>query len=137
MKVRVVAILEDDPRRVGEMTRQLGLVSASAVFFSSASAMKAWLDDSTTPPITVMSLDHDLNLGPEPDETGFDVIENIRKLNGRPLIVIHSSNEERAERMYWQLKEDGVRVHRVYPQGDLDWISRDWIDTILGELQGD
>ena len=80
------------------------------------------------PAARLISLDHDLDPeegDPTDPGTGWDVTQFLAVLPPACLVVIHTSNGERAAWMMGELELGRWQFHRVPPLGD-DWIERDW-----------
>jgi hypothetical protein len=130
---QIIAILEDDKRRVQAMKDELRLQapSASLVFFDNAPDMIAWLKDNLAS-VRLLSLDHDL--GPNRTRGGTTFDPGIGRdvadfLAGRPAscpVLIHSTNVDGARGMQFVLEAAGWQVDRVSPFEDLLWVKAQW-----------
>ena len=139
--LKTVAILEDDSRRVGEMRACLGETSPriESIFFESADEIIAWLGEHLAE-VALISLDHDLPLRQRDGHlfdcgTGREVADFLACLVPTCPIIVHSSNEHFAPGMVFALREAGWQVGRVYPNDDLAWVRRDWVQNVLGYLR--
>lgn len=110
----IVAVLEDDPRRIDAMRKsaKTHLDGISIEFFVSARSMLEWL---ATRPVglEVISLDCDLDMTLVTDEscgTGEDVVALLARQAPEYAVVIHSSNAMRAPAMHLELGLAGYRV---------------------------
>lgn len=63
---------------------------------------------------------------------GRDVVNwlTASKLGGIPGIIVHSSNPEGAFGMVFALQAAGIRVTRVLPKDDLNWITSAWAAAV-------
>jgi hypothetical protein len=130
----VIAILEDDPRRIAAMRSVLGdlLPHHEPLFFDSAPEMIRWLA-TRLPEVALISLDHDLPLptrdAPDPG-TGRHVADYLSAFPHACPVIIHSSNDHFAPGIYFQLHDAGWPCSRVHPCDDLAWIPTAWADRI-------
>lgn len=136
---RYIALLEDDPRRIGKMKgRCLDRFPHQFVCFEDSRHMIDWLLNHSEE-VDLLSLDHDLisastgvDLG-----TGREVVDWICSYNSvasRFPIVIHSSNHLASDGMEIALIGKGWDVSRVLPYGDLDWIDEGWFPLVRSLL---
>lgn len=141
----VVAILEDDEGRIEAMRRQLEKIvpGVSIVFFDNAPDMLFWFQDNLGS-VALLSLDHDLGPNRKRDAkvfdpgTGRDVVEYLCIQKPTCLVLIHSSNSTAAQRMNFALTDAGWMNERVFPFGDIEWITTSWsskVSVLLGGIR--
>jgi hypothetical protein len=124
----VLAILEDDPRRVAAMRACAAdvLPNIDIVIFEDASAMIDWLGQNLAD-VVFISLDHDL---PMDRGMGRQVADHLAALAPTCPVIVHSSNELGASGMYFELKRAGWPCKRVYPRDDVAWVGTAWKDEL-------
>lgn len=91
--------------------------------------------------VAIISLDHDLELIPEPNGkwldpgTGLEVAEWLSKQQ-KPIcpVVIHSTNSDAAGKMVRLLKKSNWVSRRVVPHDDLQWIDTDWFRLVRNAI---
>jgi hypothetical protein len=129
-----IAILEDDARRIAEMTRCLAacLPACEIVYFDNAPDMIAWLKLHREE-LSAIGLDHDL--GPNrfragaifDPGTGRDVADFLASCAPVCPILIHTTNALAAPGMECVLNDSGWHQSRIVPYGDLEWIDEIWV----------
>lgn len=137
----LLGILEDDADRAAAMRRALRstLPDLDALFFDNAPEMIEWLEASLDA-LSALSLDHDLgptrNREGRPFDPGIgrDVVDFLETQPPSCPVIIHSSNGPAADGMLYALQLAGWSAERVYPHGDLKWVSGDWVDEIAAVL---
>lgn len=131
----MLLLLEDDSRRITRITAEFARIAPSAqvMIWSNAHALiresAVWLPDAT-----LISLDHDLEALPGAEDPG-DGLDAARFLVAQPVVrpvIIHSSNEDRAQRMLGEFELAGWPCARVLPFGE-DWVESRWRQ--VAELQ--
>jgi hypothetical protein len=130
---RVIAILEDDPRRTEAMNEVLKDVGSEYEyhFFDNAPEMISWLEENLDD-VVLFSLDHDLGSnrvqkGKTLDPgTGRDVVDFLSKRSCTCPAMIHSNNYPAVLGMRRALEEGGWKLSCVVPYGDLEWIGQAW-----------
>jgi hypothetical protein len=133
-QMAVIAVLEDDPRRIAAI-REAGrscLAGNDIRVFVSARNLIEWLD-SGVQNIQLISLDCDLDatlLAGEMAGSGEDVAEYLSKKPPCCPVLIHSSNAMRAPAMHMELAMAGYRV-RLCPFTT----SADWAADVQMELK--
>jgi len=132
----IIAILEDDPRRVAEMRACLAemLRGLEVVFFENAAVMIEWLTPHRAD-VVLISLDHDLPLKSAEGETidcgtGRQVADFLATLEPTCPVIVHSSNLDCAREMLFALADGGWTHSQVYPRDDLAWIRDAWREQI-------
>jgi len=132
----VIAILEDDSRRPAAMRECVAklLPSMEVVFFDEARAMIQWLCDNLGR-VAALSLDHDLPSpvvdGKSVDYgTGREVADYLTSVLPTCPVIVHSSNQNAAEGMFYALKSAGWPCYRVYPFDGEQWIPGAWADQL-------
>jgi hypothetical protein len=133
----LIAILEDDERRLDEMNRLLNeaLPSAELVFFDNAPDMVTWLGKHLAE-VDLLCLDHDLVFTPgrpggRPDPgTGQDVVDFLVTRPPLSSVVIHTSNWGAVPGMVLPLEQAGWQVCRVIPFEDVKWLETAWLPAI-------
>lgn len=129
----VVAILEDDPRRVDAMRPVLEelLPACDHVFIANAPDMIRWLGENLWSCVLI-SLDHDLDSVVPRERQAFDpgcgrdVADFLAKSPPVCPVIVHTTNYDASLGMMRVLGETGWPLRRVYPCDDLAWIARDW-----------
>jgi hypothetical protein len=135
--MKKLLILEDDERRCEAMRECLRgrIHTIEAVFFDDAHEMCAYLQSNPYCAV-IIALDHDLVMKPVPNGkshdpgTGRDVASFLANQVPSCPVIIHSTNSAAADGMQFLLQDSGWETHRVYPWGDLEWISEKWIRTV-------
>jgi hypothetical protein len=132
----VIAILEDDPNRIAAMRTCLAetLPGMEAIIFEDAQKMIARLSECLGE-IVLISLDHDLPLRDHEGMaidcgTGRQVADYLASFPPTCPVIIHSSNNNCAQGMFFALKDAGWPVSRVYPSDDTGWITDSWAEQI-------
>ena len=133
----LIAILEDDERRLDEMNRLLSeaLPGAELVFFDNAPDMVAWLRERLAE-VDLLCLDHDLVFTPgrpggrSDPGTGQDVVDFLVTRPPLPSVVIHTSNWGAVAGMVSPLEQAGWRVCRVIPFAEGQWLKTAWLPAI-------
>lgn len=129
--VTLIAVLDDDPRRIQAMDAQAKALGLEAVFFTNAPDMVAWLQSSLGG-VSLISLDHDLGPNwklPEGEFNpgdGRDVADWLATQEPQCPVLVHSANWGPAEGMLFALERSGWAAQKVFPFNDLEWISVDW-----------
>ncbi len=133
----IIAILEDSMPRTEAMRAAVShiLPDATCVFFDSAAAIIAWMQEHSESMLLV-SLDHDLEFltGPEgqlldPGD-GRDVAAFMAGLRPCCPVIVHTSNSMAATSMMFTLEEANWQVERVFPDGGLEWVRRQWVTAV-------
>jgi hypothetical protein len=132
-----IAILEDSLDRQAEMRRCLQeRLGECDVFVSpTAKEMMAYLTNNLAR-VHVISLDHDLELIPQPDGklldggTGREVADYLALQKPTCPVIVHTSNSVAGDGMEFVLRDARWDTHRVYPWGGLEWIASRWIGTL-------
>lgn len=135
----LLAILDDDPRRIEAMADALVALGLEAVYFNNAPWMIEWLGTNLKT-VSLISLDHDL--GPNWKEPhgefnpgdGRDVANWLAERPPQCPILVHSANWAPAEGMLFQLQRAGWIASKVFPFQDLEWIAADWIMKVADLL---
>ena len=137
---RLIAILEDDERRIESMHKEIiqNFPGVDSIIFNNAPDMITWLKDSLEK-ITIMSLDHDLGASYERDGKEFDpgvgrdVVDFL--VTQKPIcpVIIHTTNGFGGDGMRYALEDAKWTVKRVVPFDDLSWIKDEW-RNIVAEL---
>jgi hypothetical protein len=133
-----VAILEDDPDRIGELAACLRdeLPDLRAVVFDNAPDMIDWLAEHTDE-LRLICLDHDL--GPNrlrghrefDPGTGRDVADYLAKCRCICPVLIHTTNSLALPGMEMVL-DDACWVHsHVMPYNGLEWVREAWIEKVV------
>jgi hypothetical protein len=129
---RILAILEDDERRIEAMRSCVAeqLADTELIFFENASEMISWLGHNLNA-VTLISLDHDLPIrdvaGRTVDfGTGRQVVDFLATKSAACPVIVHSSNDASASGMFFALKNANWPCSRVYPSEDLAWIKSSW-----------
>jgi CheY-like chemotaxis protein len=126
-----IALLDDDPKRIGAMLKVLSGSGHESVVFARAPEMITWLAEHL-PSLRLLSLDHDLGpLERVPDSyvppgTGRDVVDVLIRSRPTCPVIVHSSNDFEASGMIAILRQAGWAVRRVIPTDDLSWIESSW-----------
>jgi hypothetical protein len=139
----VIVILEDDGQRIAAMTAVLRelLPDCRSIFFQDASVMLDWLEEHLGE-ADLISLDHDLPIRRDQDNrlidcgTGRRVADWLAERKPVCPVIVHSSNEPCAAGMMFALRDGGWRCRRVYPRDDVEWIGREWAETVRECLVG-
>jgi len=130
---RVIAILEDDPRRTKAMREVLKEIGSEYDhhFFDNAPEIIAWLEEHLDE-VEMLSLDHDLG-GNRPQKggqfdpgTGRDVAEFLAARRCTCPTMIHSNNYPAVLGMCRVLEDAGWKFSCVVPYGDVEWIGEAW-----------
>ena len=130
---RVIAILEDDPRRTEAMREVLKQIGSEYDhrFFDNAPETIAWLEEHMDE-VALLSLDHDLGgnrsrKGEIFDPgTGRDVAEYLAAQSRVCPTMIHSNNYPAVLGMCRVLEDGGWKFSCVVPYGDVEWIRETW-----------
>jgi GR25 family glycosyltransferase involved in LPS biosynthesis len=128
-----IAILEDDVRRIKEMTRVLRDTESQfePIIFDSAYKMVDWLKEHLAD-VVLISLDYDLPIVRNKDGTIVDfgsgeiVANYLSKYPPTCPVIIHSSNHAGASQMMRLLNDSDWPHIRVYPIHDIRWINTSW-----------
>ena len=134
----LIAVLDDDPRRIQAMEAQAIVHGLEAVFFTNAPDMVTWLQSNLSG-VSLISLDHDLGPNwklPEGEFNpgdGRDVSDWLATQNPQCPILVHSANWGPAEGMLFALQRSGWAAQKVFPFNDLEWISSDWTTKIKAQ----
>lgn len=138
----MIAILEDDPRRIEQMARCLreSVGNDQVVVFDNAPEMIAWLD-AHLGEVKLLCLDHDLGAnrvvnGESQDPgTGRDVADYLNSRQPVCPVIIHSSNAMAAPGMMMVLEDAGWTCAWLAPFNDLEWVQAAWIDDVKKALR--
>jgi hypothetical protein len=133
----MICLLEDDPVRIEQFHRAIGLVAPDLPFriWRDAQQMLRELPDYLDR-VVLISLDHDLRPtegATEDPGCGYDVAKVLGELIPCCPIIIHTSNSERGTWMEGELSRAGWKYERVSPLGD-DWIEREWAPLVARML---
>jgi len=139
--MKKIVILEDNkPRRdvmrdcVRDRFHQFELV-----FFDDAAEMRTYLETNLRDTL-IISLDHDLEMKPQENGelkdpgTGREVADFLAAQTPSCPIIIASTNTTAADSMDYLLRDAHWETHRVYPWGDLEWISTQWFKTLRNAI---
>ncbi len=124
--MRVVAVLEDDLRRIEAMRNAVRsyLPEYDVRFFAAAPSMIAWLTSSIDE-VGVVSLDYDLDATAAFDDgcgSGMDVAAFLAVDAPNCPVLIHSSNAMRAPAMHMELVTAGCANVALCPfRGGQQW----------------
>lgn len=124
--MRVIAVLEDDPRRIVAMRRAVRqyLPDYDIRLFAAAPDMIAWLTSSIDE-VGVVSLDYDLDVTAAFDDrcgSGMDVAAFLADNAPNCPVLIHSSNAMRAPAMHMELLTAGCENTALSPfRGAEEW----------------
>jgi hypothetical protein len=137
----LIAILEDDPRRVAEMRRCVALLGGSAecVFRASAPDMIALLEERASE-TALVSLDHHLVSVVDSEGrlvhpgTGSDVAEWIAARGPACPVLVHTSSSYGARDMLRLLEAAGLRAERITPHSGLGWVEASWLPAVIERL---
>lgn len=130
-----IAILEDDPQRIGVMERVLRRHFSyfAHIVIHTAPAMIAWLEHHYES-LALLSLDHDLGLAGlatgEDVGDGRDVANFLQNMRPVCPVIIHTSNLMGRREMEATLKAAGWQVHLIYPDPEPEWIETAWVEEI-------
>jgi hypothetical protein len=129
----MIYILEDKEDRIRRFGRaaEMAAPGVPVRIWRSAPAMIADLVDGLEH-ASIISLDHDLDRRPGDSTdpgTGYDVAKLFAELIPFCPIIIHTSNNERAQWMEGELSRAGWQFDRVFPFGD-DWIEKEWAAVV-------
>jgi hypothetical protein len=86
--------------------------------------------------VPLISLDHDLELLPGPDNalidpgTGVDVAKCLARHEPVCPVVLHTTNTHGGDLMRDALEATGSTTERVVPYGDLTWVDEKWFPTV-------
>ncbi len=134
----IAVILEDDVRRIAAMRSCLRKIvpRVEAVFFEDAREMIAWLPGHRSE-VVLISLDHDLPMKDVAGEaldcgTGRQVADYLASELPTCPVIVHSSNSDAAQGMYFVLKDSGWPCSRVYPCDDVAWVAEGWAICVRG-----
>jgi hypothetical protein len=131
---RTLLILEDNPDRIAAMRAQAAanLPGTAVEVFDEVAPFIEWAETHLSD-VSLISLDHDLDLISQPDgmlrDPG-DGRQVARWLAGRaPVcpVIIHTTNVFAGESMRLALRDAGWVVVRVFPGPELSWIAADWL----------
>jgi hypothetical protein len=137
----IIAILEDDARRIEQMARCLRdcVGEDQVIVFDNAPEMIAWLTGHLAE-VKLLCLDHDLGanriLNGEIQDpgTGRDVADYLGSRQSVCPVLIHTSNVMAAPGMMMVLEEAGWTCSRLAPFNDLEWVQAAWIDDVKKAL---
>jgi hypothetical protein len=144
MPVFQIALLEDDGKRIEEMTACLRerFPDYSLEVFDNAPDMIEWLslhlEESN-----LICLDHDLGPNRLRDGEifdpgiGRDVVNFLASRTPSCPVVIHSTNSMAVTGMQMALDDAGWRHFRVVPYCDLEWVREAWIVEVAKILRKD
>jgi hypothetical protein len=131
-----VAILEDSSDRVEAMRRSLAefLPGMECVVFEHSQRMIDWLGHHLGE-VVLISLDHDLPLWTASGQamdcgTGREVADYLASLAPTCPVIVHSSNDDCAAGMFFELERAGWPCRRVYPRDDVAWVGEAWSDEV-------
>src|ERR1043165_2326030 len=132
-----ILILEDNLDRQDAMRDCLPdrFYQYETFLFNDAREMRAYLETDLLSALAI-SLDHDLELKPDPNGilvdtgTGRDVADFLALHSPCCPIIIATTNSTAGDGMEYMLREAHWETHRVYPWGDLEWISTQWLRTL-------
>jgi CheY-like chemotaxis protein len=138
-----IAILEDNLERQQVMRSCLAdrFTMYDAEFFGNAGEMIRFLEKHLNETL-VISLDHDLDLVPEPNGrtldpgTGREVADFLAQHNPVCPVIIHTTNSPAAQGMMTVLKDAQWTTRRVIPFDDHQWIIKEWFPTIRRAIVG-
>jgi hypothetical protein len=138
-----ILILEDDKRRRSAMLDCVRdrFHQYETVFFDDARKMCAHLQAKLGDAL-IISLDHDLELrtgdnGKLVDMgSGREVAEFLATQSPCCPVVIATTNSAAGDAMEMSLREARWETHRVFPHGDLEWISSQWFRTLRNAIVG-
>jgi CheY-like chemotaxis protein len=136
-----IVILEDNSDRRSEMERCLRdrFRHYESVFFDDAKLMRVFLETNLASTL-VISLDHDLepksqhNGKPLDPGTGRQLADFLVQQPPACPIIIATTNSAAGDGMEFVLREAHWETHRVYPWGDLEWISSQWFRTVRNAI---
>jgi DNA-binding NarL/FixJ family response regulator len=139
---RLIAILEDKPERLAEMTLLLREIDAEADVVNADNAHE-FIDLAVShfDSLSLISLDHDLGAsrtirGQHRDPgDGRDVARALALRRPQCPIVIHSTNIAGAESMRGILTGAGWTVGAILPYCDLEWVRDAWLPVVRRELK--
>ena len=139
---RIVAILEDNAERAAAMREAIVQSNQPVlpVFFNRADTMVDWLGKHLKR-VDLISLDHDLEFITEAGQRsvdpgdGRDVATWLAGWEETCPVIIHTSNSVGADQMRFALEEAGWIVMRVYPDAGVEWVHRQWLETVVAILQ--
>ncbi len=140
----VIFILEDNPARIVEMNRVLDdeLPSFGRHYEDDEAVAISWLKEHQAG-IALISLDHDLDSVIRPGEpAGIDhgwgrgVANHLAMHEPTCPVIIHTSNADAGDGMYYELLRANWPTFRVYPREHHAWIARDW-RKMLRKLKAD
>ena len=134
---RVIAILEDDPRRTAAMRQVLSKVASDLEqkVFDNSPDMIEWLE-AHFEDVVLLSLDHDLNSHSEHNGevvdpgSGRDVADYLATRPCSYPVIIHSTNYNAVLGMCRALDDAAWKFSCVVPHDDLDWISSTWAQLL-------
>lgn len=134
----IVAILEDNPERIRELTACLRdeFPDLKTVVFDNAPDMIDWLAEHPDE-LRLVCLDHDLGPnrlrdGREFDPgTGRDVADYLAGCPRVCPVLIHTTNSLAAPGMEMVLDDAGWLHSRVMPYNDLEWVREMWIEKAV------
>ncbi len=139
--LRLIAILEDDPRRVTEMRRCVEILGGivECAIRASAPDMIALLKERASE-TALISLDHHLVSVVDPEGrlvhagTGSDVAEWLAR--GGPVcpVLVHTSSSYGARDMLRLLEGAGLRAERITPHSGLGWVEASWLPAVIERL---
>jgi hypothetical protein len=138
-----IAILEDNQARREAMESCLRdrLYTYDAVFFDSAKDLRRFLQTDLSS-VILLSLDHDLELQqhsngkPIDPGTGREIADFLVMHPPSFPVIIATTNSAAGDGMEFLLRDAKWDVHRVYPHGDLEWISTVWFRTVRNAVVG-
>jgi hypothetical protein len=89
----------------------------------------------------LISLDHDLDLIPQPDGTlrdpgtGMNVVDCLTLQSPSCPVILHTTNLPAAQNMQHRLRKAGWHVTRITPYDDLAWIDDKWLSCVKNRLR--
>ncbi len=100
------------------------------VFFEDAAEMIVWLGQHLGE-VVLISLDHDLPIRNESGKSidcgaGREVVDYLAALPPTCPVIVHSSNNDCAQGMFFALQDAGWPCRRVYPCDGEAWIAGAW-----------
>ncbi len=138
-----ILILDDESGRRTAMQNclQERFYQYETVFFDNAKEMVRFLEANHGSAL-IISLDHDLgptarsNGDASDPGTGRDVANYLSEHSPCCPIIVATTNSAAGDGMEYLLREAHWEVHRVYPWGDLEWISSRWFRTLRNAIVG-
>src|SRR5262245_30831024 len=138
-----IAILEDNQDRQAVMRNWLAdrFYQYDVHIFDEADEMIRFLDQHLADTL-VISLDHDLELKPDPQGrlidpgTGREVADFLAGKKPVCPVIIHTTNADAAAGMDLVLREARWQTRRVVPFDDMEWIGLNWFPAIRRAVVG-